>query len=146
MVRRGLRRQTLAPWPAVVLDSEGLWAVARNDSEDVRAVLQMSRARGVAVLVPTIVIAETLFGDQRDARANQAIKKLQVVTISEPLARSAAHLKRAAGVSGVAATVDAIVVAVAAAAGGGAILTADPDDIRKLSAVLENVLIRPVRI
>src|SRR5579863_7140404 len=112
-----------APWPSVVLDSEGLWSVARNDSEDVRAVLAASREAGVPVLVPTAVLAETLYGDARDVRANQVLKRLTVVAITEPLARAAAGLKRSAGMSGVTATLDAIVVAVSIAFGGGVVLT-----------------------
>lgn len=130
----------------MVLDSEGLWAVARNDNEDARAVLASSREAGVPVLVPAVVLAETLFGDSRDARANQAVKKLQVVPIDETLARVAAELKRSADMGGVAATVDAIVVAVSAAAGGGAVLTADVDDIRKLASAVSDVRIRPIRV
>lgn len=147
MVRRGLRSARPAPWPSVVLDSEGLWAaVARNDSEDARAVLASSREAGVPVLVPAVVLAETLFGDRRDARANQALKKLQVVAISEPLARVAAGLKRSAAMGGMTTTVDAIVVAVSAAAGGGAVLTADTDDIRKLASAVSDVRIRPIQV
>ncbi len=130
----------------MVLDSEGLWAVARNDSEDARAVLAASREAGVPVLVPAAVLAETLFGDRRDARANQALGKFHVVPISEPVARMAAALKRVAGMGGVAATVDALVVAVSAAAGGGAVLTADADDIRTLAGAVPEVRIRPVRV
>lgn len=69
----------MAPWPSVVLDTAGLWAVARNDSEDARAVLAASGAAGVRVLVPTAVLAETLLGDRRDARANQVVGRLEVV-------------------------------------------------------------------
>ncbi len=122
-----------APWPSVVLDSEGVWSVARNDSEDVRAVLAASREAGVPVLVPTAVLAETLYGDARDARANQVLKRLTVVAITEQLARAAAGLKRAAGMSGVAATIDAIVVAVSLAFGGGVVLTSDIHDMRALA-------------
>lgn len=146
MVRRGLRSVRPAPWPSVVLDSEGLWAVARNDNEDARAVLASSREAGVPVLVPAVVFAETLFGDSRDARANQVLKKLQVVPVDEPLARVAAELKRSADMGGVAATVDAIVVAVSAAAGGGVVLTADADDIRKLASAVSDARIRPIRV
>jgi hypothetical protein len=36
-----MKKTPIAPWPSVVLDSEGLWAVARNDSTsdpaDIRA-------------------------------------------------------------------------------------------------------------
>lgn len=130
----------------MVLDSEGLWAVARNDSEDARAVLAASREAGVPVLVPAAVLAETLFGDARDARANQALKKLQVVPTTELVARLAAELKRRAGMAGVMATIDAIVVAVSVASGGGVILTADTDDIRKLGNCASGIRIRPVRV
>jgi predicted nucleic acid-binding protein len=135
-----------APWPSAVLDSQGLWAVARNDSEDARAVLAASSQSGVPVLVPAVVLAETLFGDERDARANQVLKKIQVIPVTDPIARSAARLKQAAGMTGVAATIDAIVVATSAAAGGGVILTSDPGDIRALAACLSSTRSRPVRV
>jgi len=129
-----------------VLDSQGLWAVARNDSDDARAVLAASSQAGVPVLVPTAVLAETLKGDERDARANQALKKLQVVPLTDPIARSAARLKRLAGMTGVAATIDAIVVATSAAAGGGIILTSDSDDIRVLASHVSDMRIRPINV
>ncbi len=130
----------------MVLDSEGFWAVARNDSEDARAALATSAQAGVPVLVPTAVLAETLFGDGRDVRANQVLKKLQVVPLTGAIARSAAQLKRLAGVTGVAATIDAIVVATSAAAGGGIVLTSDVDDIRDLADRIPNIRIRPVHV
>jgi predicted nucleic acid-binding protein len=146
MVRRGVKSAPPAPWPSVVLDSEGLWAVARNDSDDASAVLAASSQAGVPVLVPAVVLAETLFGDARDARANQVLKKLQVVPITDRIARSAAGLKRLAGMTGVTATIDAIVVATSAAAGGGVIVTSDIEDIRALARCAAGVQIRPVRI
>ena len=146
MVRRGVTNAPPAPWPSVVLDSEGLCAVARNDSEDARAVLAASNEAGVPVLVPTAVLAETLFGDGRDARANQVLKKLQIIPVTDPIARSAAVLKRQAGMTGVAPTIDAIVVATSAATGGGVILTSDIDDIRALANCATAVRIRPVRV
>lgn len=144
MVRQ--RLTALAPWPSVVLDSQGLWAVARNDSDDARAVLAASRAAGVPVLVPTAVLAETLFGDHRDARANQVLKKIQVIAITEPVARAAAELKRAAGMTGAGATIDAMVVAVAAAAGGGVVLTSDSADIRQLASAISGTRIRAIAV
>ena len=146
MVRRGVKSAPAAPWPSVVLDSEGLWAVARNDSDDARAVLAASSQAGVPVLVPAVVLAETLFGDARDARANQVLKKLQVVPITNRIARSAAELKRLAAMTGVTATIDAIVVATSAAAGGGVIVTSDIEDIRALARCAAGIQIRPVRI
>jgi predicted nucleic acid-binding protein len=146
MVRRGIKSVPPAPWPSVVLDSQGLWAVARNDSDDARAVLAASSQVGVPVLVPAAVLAETLLGDERDARANQVLKKLQVIPLTDSIARSAARLKRLAGMTGVAATIDAIVVATSAAAGGGVILTSDPDDIRILASHVNDMRIRPIRV
>jgi predicted nucleic acid-binding protein len=145
MVRRGVKNAPPAPWPSVVLDSQGLWAVARNDSEDARAVLAASIQAGVPVLVPAAVLAETLFRDERDARVNQVLKKLQVVSLTDSIARSAAQLKRLAGMAGVAVTIDAIVVATSAAAGGGVILTSDPEDISRLASYAGDMRIRPVQ-
>jgi predicted nucleic acid-binding protein len=130
----------------VVLDSEGLWVVARNDNEDARAVLTASHQAGVPVLVPAAVLAETLFGDERDTRANQALKKLQVIPLTESVARSAAELKSLAGMNGVAATIDAVVVATSVAAGGGVVLTSDIDDVRALANCAAGIRIRAVRV
>lgn len=146
MVRRGLTSRPPAPWPSVVLDSEGLWAVARNDSDDARAALAASAEAGVAVLVPATVLAETLLGDARDARVNQVLKRLQVVPIDEVIARSAARLKNISSMTGVAATVDATVVAVSAAAGGGIVLTSDVDDISALAAGVTDRRVKPVHV
>ena len=130
----------------MVLDSEGFWAVARNDSQDARAVLAASRQTGVPVLVPAAVLAVTLFADGHDVRANQVLKKLQVVPVTEPIARSAAELKRLAAMTGVAATIEAIVVATSVAVGGGVVLTSDIDDIHALADGAAGIRIRPVRV
>jgi predicted nucleic acid-binding protein len=146
MVRGRVKKAPLAPWPAVVLDSQGLRAVARNDDDDARAVLAASSRAGVPVLVSAAVLAETLFGDERDARANQVLKRIQIAPVTDVIARSAAKLKRLAGLTGVAATIDALVVATAEAAGGGVILTSDPGDIRALADCVPDTRIRPVRV
>jgi predicted nucleic acid-binding protein len=96
------------------------------------------------VAEPAAILAETLCADARDVRANQALKKLQVVPLTELVARAAARLKRLAGMTGAAVTIDAIVVATSAAAGGGIVLTSDFDDIRALSTCAPRI--RPVRI
>jgi predicted nucleic acid-binding protein len=146
MVRGRVKKAPLAPWPAVVLDSQGLWVVARNDDEDARAVLAASSRTGVPVLVSAAVLAEALFGDERDARANQVLKRIQIAPVTDVIARSAAKLKRLAGLTGVAATIDAVVVATAEAVGGGVILTSDPAYIRALADCVTATRIRPVRV
>jgi predicted nucleic acid-binding protein len=126
----------------LVLDSEGLWSVSRSES-NAQAAVRASWNAGVSVVVPSIVLAETLFGDQRDAPVNQVVKKLAVYSVDEEVARVAARLKCLSGMSGVASTIDAIVVAVSVLLGGGAILTSDPEDIKRL-AHAQPLPIRPI--
>lgn len=145
MARRRLT-ETPPPWPSLVLDSQGLWSVATNTSEDANAALDLSRRAGVPVLVPAVVLAETLRGSPEDARANQVLKQLAVEPITDRLGRLAAFLKGAAGMTGVAATIDALVVAVSIAYGGGTILTSDPDDIKRLATGAPEIRIRAVRV
>jgi predicted nucleic acid-binding protein len=93
-----------------------------------------------------VILAETLYGDQRDARANQALKNLVVLPTTEQMARVASLLKRQSGMRGVKATVDALVVATSAGLGGGAILTSDSGDIDRLAAVLIDVRIKAISV
>jgi predicted nucleic acid-binding protein len=111
---------------------------------DVASALHEVQA-GVPVLFPAAVLAETLFGDERDARVNQVLKKPQIVSLTDSIARSAARLKRLAGIVGGAATIDAIVVATSAAAGGRVILASDPEDVRRLASYAGEMRIRPVQ-
>jgi hypothetical protein len=62
--------------------------------------------------------------------------------VTDAIARSAAKLKRLAGMTDIAATIDAVVVA----AGGGLILTSDPGDVRALADCVTDTRIRPVRV
>ena len=146
MVRRGVAKARPAPWPSLVLDSEGLWAVAWNDSEAARAALSASRTAGVPVVVPSVILAETLYGDQRDARANQALKNLVVLPTTEHMARMAALLKRQSGMRGVKATIDALVVATSIDLGGSAVLTSDVGDIDRLAAVFADLRVKAISV
>jgi predicted nucleic acid-binding protein len=128
-----MARRSVGPsWPSLVLDSEGLWAVA-NNHDGAKAATELASEMGSLVFVPSVVLAETLRGDAGDAPANRVLNKLQTVNIDVSLARRAAQLKRAADMVGVAATVDALVVAVSERLGGGVVLTSDPRDINALS-------------
>ncbi|HEV3380905.1 MAG TPA: PIN domain-containing protein [Trebonia sp.] len=139
-----MKKTSGMPWASVVLDSQGLWSVAQNDDGKIKALLDESSRAGVPVLVSAAVLAETLFGDKRDARVNQVLKKVEVVPVTGVIARSAVKLKRDAGAAGVSATIDAVVVATSEAAGGGVILTSDPKDIRALADCVAGRRIRPV--
>lgn len=133
------------PFPSVVLDSEGLWAVARN-TEDARALIDLAIRGSSTVIVPAIVLAEALTGGPKDARVNQVLSKLTVVSITEDLARDAALLKRKSGMTGVQHTIDAIVVAVSASQGGGVVLTSDPGDIGRLADEVQQSRIRAIKV
>lgn len=127
----------------LVVDSGGLSALAER-SEDAVAAVEISHASAV-VVVPSVVIAESLRGDAADARTNQILSGLEVADIGEREAREAARLKKASRMAGVAHTIDALVVAVASLAGGGAILTSDVEDIAALATARPNVTIVPIR-
>jgi len=130
----------------LVLDSQGLWAAARNEGTKAKTLVSESRKARVPIIVPADVLAETLFGDSRDAQANQLLKKVVIAPTSESISRAAAKLKRDSGMTGVEATIDAVVVATSEAAGGGVILTSDPKDIRALADCVSGRRIRPVTV
>ena len=142
MARGVVTKGPPAPWSSLVLDSEGLWSVSRRDPV-AQAAVAASWSAGVPVVVPSIVLAETLLGDAKDAPVNQVLKGLMVLPVDEAVARIAASLKHRSGMSGVDATIDATVVAVSVSLGGGAILTSDPDDIKRLAAA-QPLVIRPL--
>lgn len=106
--------------------------------------MSASRTAGVPVVVPSIILAETLHGDQRDARANQVLKNLVILPTTEQMARVAAILKLQSGMRGVRATIDALVVATSVFLGGGAILTSDPEDIDRLAGVYPDLRIKAI--
>jgi predicted nucleic acid-binding protein len=129
----------------LVLDSTGLEAVATKSSGGALAALKATQAARHRVVVPAVVLAETLRGGPEDAQVNETLKKVDTLVVDGALAREAAHLKRAAGIQGVAATIDALVVAAADRLGGAAVLTADPVDINRLGEHARN-RVRAIRI
>lgn len=119
---------------AVVLDSGAFSALAEGDSA-VLVALRKALTAGASVLVPSVVLSESLTGDgRRDANLNRALKSLSVRDLDEPIARAAAGLRHANRLrrSG---TVDAIVVATADRIPGTRLLTTDAADLRPLAAV-----------
>jgi predicted nucleic acid-binding protein len=96
---------------------------------------------GVEVLIPAIVIAETVRGNQRDAPVNRVIGAVDsVASIDEPVGRVAGALL---GATGLDQAIDAVVIAVAAA-GGGRVLTSDPHDLSRLASHVAGVSIHEV--
>jgi predicted nucleic acid-binding protein len=118
----------------IVLDSGALTELGEKDGS-VRAAIRKALSTGVAVLVPTAVIAEATTGDhRRDANVNRALKKTTLVTLDKHVARCAAELRHAHRKGG-AGTIDAIVVATADQFPGARLITGDPADLTLLASV-----------
>jgi predicted nucleic acid-binding protein len=130
MASRSRRRQTQASAP-LILDSGAVIALARGDQR-VRGFVGRAVEMGSEVLVPSVVIAETVRGHgPRDAPVNRILAAIDSVLVTdEGAARTAGHLL---GVAGTDQTIEALIVAGAIHVGGGRVLTSDPDDIRRLA-------------
>jgi len=98
---------------------------------------------GAEVLVPAVVVAETVRGDgPRDAPVNRVINAVDAVTgTDEPAARIAGRLL---GQARSKSTIDALVVAAAIANGGGRIVTGDVGDLRTLSQGSPEVIVHAI--
>lgn len=142
--RRSPRAASPKPKAAarLILDSGAIIALAGNDVK-VRALVSAAVRAGARVLVPAVVVAETFRGrGPRDARVNRALAAADsYLATDEPAARTAGALLGAARSSE---AIDALVVAAAIHAGGGRILTADPDDLGKLSAGRADVVVHAI--
>lgn len=134
----------------VALDSEALNALAGRDSpakRRVRRALEAAIRTRSDVVVPTLVLAELYRGTGRSqlvdallARHEQAINTRDT---DRPLARFVGAILHT-GDAGSEHLVDAHVVAVAVEAGGGVVLTADTDDLARLAAPYQSVLVEPL--
>jgi len=119
--------------PVVVLDS-GVIDRATTDRQ-FRSALRDLVEGGWEPLIPTVVLAEAITGNQRDAPVNQVVRQLGTIDTNEATARRAGHLRFAverAGGRRTPSAIDAIVAAHAANAGAGVVFTTDPTDLRRL--------------
>lgn len=138
MVRR--RTPSATPPPRLILDSGAVIALSRGDVR-ARAFLQRAVTLGTEVLIPAVVLAETVRGAARDAAVSRVIGAVDsVVNVDEPVGRAAGALLGAARMNQ---AIDAVVIAVAAA-GGGRVLTSDPDDLSRLASQVKGVSIHVI--
>ena len=122
------RRETQAE--RLILDSGAIIALSRSE-ERARAYLWRALELDADVVVPVVVLAETLRGGAKDAHVNRVLKAIgEIEPTSAATGRLAGSLL---GSTGKVATIDAIVVAEALTRGGGRILTSDPDDLGELA-------------
>lgn len=122
MVRRG--DETL------VLDSGAVIGLARGDSR-LRAFVAKARRGGADVVVPMVVIAETIRGNgPRDASVNLTIGQFAPYPLlDEPIARLAGSLLGAAKSNS---TIDALVAAEAINKSPSLLVTSDVEDMGTL--------------
>jgi len=116
----------------LILDSEGLSKVIRDDH---RFLARVVEARKASML--TVVSAATLV-EARDPKTTQArfdwaISRVTIQPVTEDVAREASRLLSEHGMDGHQHAIDAVVAATALGARGPRImLTSDPDDMNKL--------------
>lgn len=123
---------------SATFDAGALIALARNDDATwslLRAMVERSRRP----TVPAPVVAQT-WRSPRQANLGRALALCRVEPVDEDLARAAGVLCGRAGTSD---AIDAIVVA-SAAQRREAVLTSDPDDIARLAAHVDGVVVEPV--
>lgn len=123
----------------LTLDTGALIAYERGQPR-VLGHLAEAQARDWEVTVPASCVVEAWRGGSRGARLARLLRASAVQPVDEWLARRAGELLGRAGADD---PTDAVVV-VAAAARGDAILTSDPDDIRRLAAPLGGVALLTV--
>jgi predicted nucleic acid-binding protein len=118
----------------LTLDSGALIAFERNDRR-VLAHLKEAARRGIALTVPTVVIAESWRGGSRSANIARLLRACVIEQLSEQTAREAGAAIAAIRGAGV---LDAIVMA-SAAQRGDRVLTADAGDLEILRTAFPDV-------
>lgn len=125
----------------LVLDSGGLSFLAKRN-QDAAATIRVFVRDGLwPPVVPSVVLAESISGRQRnDATVNRLLKTCDVVEeLPQPLARRAGELRHKAHRGS---AVDAILAAIAEP--GGTVLTGDDADLNALASYADRVRIQRV--
>lgn len=125
----------------LVLDSGGLSRLAARTKTSVSLIRALTAQELWPLLVPTMVLVESLHGDAgRDANTNRFLKTCIIEsTVSVDVARRAAELRRRARTGS---AVDALVVAIAEP--GGTVLTGDRAGIEALAAHANRVSVQVI--
>jgi len=114
----------------IVYDTGALLAAERRDWRFVR--IHRNRMAGrLRVFVPVVVLAQAWRGGKQH-ELTEVLKDCEIVPDAEAIGRAAGAACAKAGTSDV---VDAIVV-VTALAHGAAVVSSDPDDLRKIATAL----------
>ena len=122
---------------SLILDTGAVIALVRNDRR-ARALLTVAQREGVDVVVPPVVVTQTIRGGAGDAAANRLLKVVFIPFVGEHLARVAGQLLGASSLTDVA---DAQIVAEALRRAPSTILTGDPEDMMRLASGLPGIRI-----
>jgi hypothetical protein len=126
---------------AIVLDSGAVIGVVRGNRV-IATMIEQALVHGVAVLLPPVVITQTIRGGGRDTRIHQLLNQGCIVPVAGlRVARRAGELLGETGASDAA---DAQVAAHCLDAVPATLLTGDPDDMRPLLAGYPAVRIRGI--
>ena len=100
--------------------------------------MAVAREDDAAVIVPPVVVTQSLRGGQKDAPVHRLLHVVWVPFVGKRMARAAGELLGATGLSDAA---DAQVVAEAIRSGPSVLLTSDPRDMSGLAGDRKDVLI-----
>jgi len=125
--------------PGLTLDTGALIAFEKR-KRDVMALLGHAWQTGIALHVPTVVVAEAWRGGSGSARLAKILAACRIEPLVEDVARLAGE---ALGVVRGATTIDAIVVACAHAL-GAPLVTSDPRDLRALADHFGGIPLIPI--
>jgi predicted nucleic acid-binding protein len=114
--------------PRLVLDAGAIIAICKGDQR-LRAQLRSAARDRAEVIVPPIVVTQTVRGSPSDAPINQLLKAVRVPAVDLTLARLAGNLL---GVAGTDDAADAQIAAEAVRQAPCVVLTSDPDDMSML--------------
>ncbi len=113
----------------MILDAGAVIAITRGNRA-VRRMIASARADGYNIVIPPVVLTQTLRGGAQDAAVQQVLRSGRTTFIGARVARLAGQLLGAAGLND---AVDALVMAEAVRGGPCVVLTSDPDDLRALA-------------
>lgn len=124
--------------PGITLDAGGLIALDRGNRQVV-VLLARAAERGVEVTIPATALAQAIRRPERQARLARLIRQptTAVVPLDRVDATNAGRLLAASGTSDI---VDAHVV-ICARRRGQRVVTSDPDDLARLDAAIEIVVV-----
>ena len=135
------RSTSTASAERLILDAGAVIALARSEPRAM-AFLRRAVELDADVIIPVVVLAETLRGGRSDAGVHRVLNCIGGIESTHPeIGRVAGALL---GRSRRTDTVDAMVVAEAVTRGGGQVLTSDPGDLGLLAASEPAVTIHPL--